>query len=115
VTAVRCDEGFRISPGQGKWRVLIRRVATGDVGELQSYFQRPSELSKPANGRCLAYLAFVEPIAFVDSRGHWLVPRTPVDGCHHPLGFPSTKAERQARWRTVSVRRVKRLVATPAG
>jgi hypothetical protein len=107
VTAVRCEEDLRIPPGRGKWKVFIRRVAVGDVAGLQSYFEQPSQPTVPSNGICLAYLAVVAPIAFVDGHGQWVVPRTPVDRCLHPLGFPSRTAERQARWRVVSRHRVK--------
>jgi hypothetical protein len=107
VTAVRCEEDLWTSHGRGTLRVFIRRVAVGDIAKLQSYFEQPSEPKVPANGKCLAYLAVVAPIAFVDGQGHWLVPQTPVDRCLHPLGFPSRTAERQARWRVVSRQRAK--------
>jgi hypothetical protein len=113
VTAVKCGDGFRAYPGQGRWEVFVRWVAVSDVYGLQQHFEQPSEPDVPKNGLCLTVLERVVPVAFVDARGGWVVPRTPVDGCGHPLGFRTYgHGSTYVRWHVVSMRKVRRLPAT---
>jgi hypothetical protein len=52
----------------------------------------------------------------VDAQGHWLVPKTPVDRCGHPLGLPlgEKRPPTGIRWHVVSVRRIKQQISAPA-
>jgi hypothetical protein len=113
VTAVKCGDGFRAYPGQGRWEVFVRWVAVSDVSGLQQYFEQPSEPNVPKNGICLTVLEGIVPVAFVDAKGGWVVPRTPVDGCGHPLGFRTYgHGSTYVRWHVVALRKVRRLPAT---
>lgn len=114
VTAVMCTDGGRIFPGQGQWEVFVRKVAVGGVAGSQRYFEQRSQPNLPKNGICLDYLAVVVPIAFVNAQGSWLVPKTPVDGCNHPLGLPKGQKPTHVRWHVVSVHRIRQLVSAPA-
>lgn len=110
VTAVTCDQGFRIYPKRGQWQVLVRKVAVGSVSRLQQYYEQPST-GRAKGGFCLDDLVIVPSVAFVDAKGRWLVPRTPVDGCGRPL--PGLKRA-HVRWHVVSVRKMRRLVSAAA-
>jgi hypothetical protein len=111
VTAVTCNQGFRTYRGQGQWQVLVRRIAVSSVSSLQQWYEQPSERTLPKGGGCLLNLVIVPPVAFVDVNGRWLVPRTPVDGCGHPLrGRKGT----HVRWHVVSVRKMRLLVSAAA-
>jgi hypothetical protein len=112
VTAVSCIDGTRTYPGQGQWSVRIRRVAVGGLAPLQRYFEQPSRPHWPKNAMCLDVLRFVLVPTFVDSTGHWLVPRTPVDACGSLPG--NGKAARRVHWRVVSVTKVKLMVSAAA-
>ena len=116
VTAVMCMDGFRVYRGQGQWEVFVRKVAVNGVAASQRYFEQPDKPNSPKNGICTADLEAITPIAFVDARGRWLVPRMPVDRCGHPLGLPpSEKTPPQSvRWHIVSVHRIRELVSAPA-
>ena len=115
VTAVYCTDGQRVYPGQGQWRVLIRKVAVGSVAGLQRYYEQPDERDRPKNGNCFDNLIGLAIPAFVDAQGRWVTPvRWPEDGCGHPLGFPFGHAPPKVRWRVVRVRRVKQLITAPA-
>ena len=110
VTAVTCVDGLRRYPGRGQWEISIRRIAVSSVSGLQRYFEQPNKLNVPKNGLCLTVLEGIAPVAFVDATGRWLVPRTPVDGCNHPLGFAGYgKGATRVRWHVVSVRRIRRI------
>jgi hypothetical protein len=113
VTAVSCVEGTRIYPGHGEWEVEIRRIAVSSVADLQRYFEQPDRPNLPQGGFCDDVLHAVLVPTFVDGRGRWLVPRTPVDGCHEPLAGHGTLA-RAVRWHVVSVRKVRLLVSAAA-
>jgi hypothetical protein len=111
LTAVTCEQSFRTYPGRGEWQVLIRKVAVSSVSSLERYYEQPSKHNLPKGGGCLDNLVIVPPVAFVDANGHWLVPKTPVDGCGHPLpGLERT----HVRWHVVSVRKMRRLVSAAA-
>ena len=114
VTAVLCTEGFRVFPGQGQWEVLVRKVATGGVAADQRYFEQPSEPDLPKNGFCTANLVVLQVPTFVDAGGHVLVPRTPIDRCHHPLGLPPGEKPMRVRWHVVWVHRIKQLITAAA-
>ncbi|HJU35964.1 MAG TPA: hypothetical protein VJ716_00910 [Gaiellaceae bacterium] len=115
VTAVSCSEGFRVFPGQGQWEVVVRKVATGGVPAFQRYFEQPDEPNfPPKNAVCTAnYEGLLVPV-FVDGRGRTLVPRTPVDGCGHPLGLPRGEKSIRVRWHDVRVRRIKQVISAAA-
>ncbi len=115
VAAVMCGDGFRVYPGQGQWEVFVRKVAVRGVAASQRYFEQPDRPSwPPKNAVCAAYLAGIVPMAFVDAQGHWLVPRTPVDRCLHPLGLPNGKQPTPTRWHVVRVHRIKQVVSAAA-
>ena len=114
VTAVSCVDSERTYPGRGQWEVQVRRVAVGSVAGLQKYFEQPSESNLPKNGACLANLIVILVPVFVDAQGHRLVPRTPVDGCGHPLGYPYGRPAPVVRWHVLSVRNVRLLVSAAA-
>jgi outer membrane murein-binding lipoprotein Lpp len=115
VTAVMCGDGFRIYPGQGQWEVFVRKVAVSGVAASQRYFEQPDRPNwPPQNAVCTADLVGITPIAFVDAQGHWLVPRTPIDGCNHPLGLPKGEQPTWIRWHVVSVHRIKQQISAPA-
>ncbi len=114
VTAVLCADGSRIYPGQGQWEVFIRKVAVSGIPAYQRYFERPSEPNVPKNGVCTANLIGLKVPVFVDAHGHTLTPRTPVDGCGHPLGLPKGERPERVRWHVVSVRRIRELVSAAA-
>jgi len=111
VTAVTCEQGFRTYPGKGQWQVLVRRIALSSVSSLQQYYEQPSEHNLPKGGGCLLNLVIVPSVAFVDAKGRWLVPKTPVDGCGHPL---KGLKRMDVRWHVVSVRRMRLLVYAAA-
>jgi len=112
VTAVRCTDGMRTYPGQGQWWAQFRQVAVGSVSGMQRYFEQPDE--PPYHGACTSDLALVNVPTFVDSRGHWVIPHAPVDGCNHPIGYPHIRELERMRWRTFSVRKVKLQVSAKA-
>jgi hypothetical protein len=114
VAAVNCADEFRIFPGHGQWEVSVRRVAVSGVAGLRRYFEQPSEPNLPKGGGCTLNLVGILVPVFVDARGRWLVPRTPVDGCGHPLGYAYGKAAPRVRWHVVSVRKVRLLVSAAA-
>ena len=114
VTAVSCVEQFRTFPGQGQWEVSVRRVAVGSIAGLQRYFEQPDEPNLPTNGACTLNLVGILVPVFVDSRGRSIVPRTPVDGCGHPLGYSYGSAAPRVRWHVVSVHKVRLIVSAPA-
>ena len=114
VTAVSCVEQFRVFPGQGQWEVSVRRVAVGSVAGLQRYFEQPSKPDLPKDGACTLNLVGILVPVFVDGSGHWIVPRTPVDGCGHPLGYAYGSAAPRIHWRVVSVRKIRLIVSAPA-
>lgn len=114
VTAVLCIEGRRIYPGQGQWEVIVRKVAVSGVPAYQRYFEQPDEPNRPKNGICTADLRGIIVPAFVDHRGRALVPRTPVDRCHHPLGLPKGKRPLRLRWHVVWVHRIKQVISAAA-
>jgi hypothetical protein len=114
VTAVSCTDGLRTNPGEGQWEVLIRRVAVSGVGGLQRYFEQPDQPDLPKNVACVTALVGMLVPVFVDARGDWLAPRTPVDGCGFPSGSVSGQVAPDVRWRVVSTHRIKRLVSAPA-
>jgi len=114
VTAVSCVDQFRVFPGQGQWEVSVRRVAVGSVAGLQRYFEQPDKPNLPESGACTLNLVGILVPVFVDARGQWLVPRTPVDGCGHPLGYAYGSAAPHIRWHVVSVRKVRLQVSAAA-
>jgi hypothetical protein len=114
VTAVMCASGQRVYAGSGRWQVIVRKVAVSRVSALQAYFEQSSDLTVPKNAICTTNLEVVLTPAFVDSKGHWLVPTTPVDGCGHPLGLPAGLKPSRVRWRVVSVRKIRLMVTAPA-
>jgi hypothetical protein len=114
VTAVSCVEQFRVFPGQGQWEVSVRRVAVGNVGTLQRYFEQPDEPNVPKGGGCTLNLVGILVPVFVDDGGRWIVPRTPVDGCGHPLGYADGSAAPRIRWHVVSVRRIRLQISAAA-
>ena len=110
VTAVSCVDAFRTYPGEGLWEVLVRRIAVGSVAGMQRYFERPDGPDLPKNAVCSTVLIVTLVPIFVDARGQSLVPRTPVDGCYHPLdGGPP-----EVRWHVVRVHRVKQILSAAA-
>ena len=66
----------------------MRKVATSGVPAWQRYFEQPSEPNFPKNGICTANLIVIAVPTFVDRSRRTLVPRTPVDRCGHPVGWP---------------------------
>lgn len=115
VTAVICVEGFHIYRGQGQWEVIRRKVATSGIPAFQRYFEQPSRPNLPQkNAVCtLDEVGILVPV-FVDSHGHALVPRTPVDRCGHPLGLPPGAKPTRVRWHVVWVHRIKRVISAAA-
>jgi hypothetical protein len=89
--------------------VRIRRIAVGSVAGLQRYFEQPNEPGLPKGGMCLDFGHFTLVPTFVDAKGHWVVPRTPVNGCGDPLDPVPT-----VRWHVVSVREVRLMVSAAA-
>jgi hypothetical protein len=114
VTAVSCVEQLRVFPGHGQWEVSVRRVAVGSVAGLQRYFGQPDEPNLPKDGACTLNLVGVLVPVFVDGRGQWIVPRTPVDGCGHPLGYAYGSAAPRIRWHVVFVRKIRLIVSARA-
>jgi hypothetical protein len=115
VTAVACVEGFRTYPGQGQWEVISRKVAVSGIPNWQRYFERPDDQNfPPKNAGCTANLVVLLVPVFVDSQGHTLVPRTPVDRCGHPLGLAPGEKRLRVRWRTVRVRRIRQTISAAA-
>jgi hypothetical protein len=114
VTAVLCTEGARTYPGQGQWAVMVRKVAISGVPAWQRYFEHPSEPNLPKNGVCTANLIVLAVPTFVDGRGRALVPRTPVDRCGHPLGWPPRGLFPRVHWHVVWVHRIRQLISAPA-
>ncbi len=113
VTAVSCIEGTRTYPGQGEWWVQSRRVAVGSLSGLQRYFEQPNGPKLRKGEGCLLVARRIVVPTFVDGAGHWVVPRTPVDGCGQPLsGY--RKRLRSVHWRLVSVHRVRLMVSAAA-
>lgn len=112
-TAVICTEGTRTYPGQGRWWVRIRRVAVRGAAALQRYFEQPNGPTLKKGEGCFQVLRRITVPTFVDREGHWLMPRTPVDGCGEPRsGYgPLFRA---VRWRVVSVRRVRLMISASA-
>jgi len=113
VTAVSCVERTRIYPGHGQWEVDIRRIAVSSIAGLQGYFEQPDRPNLPKGGFCDDVAHFVLVPTFVDGSGHWLVPRTPVDGCSEPLRGHGSLA-RAIRWRVLSVHKVRQMVSAEA-
>jgi hypothetical protein len=113
VGAVSCTEGTRTYPGQGQWWVRIRRVAVGGVAGLQKYFEQPNGPKLRKGQGCLLVARIIAVPTFVDRDGHWLVPRTPVDGCGEPRsGYgPLFHA---IRWHVASVHKVRLMISTAA-
>ena len=114
VTAVMCVDGGRVYPGRGQWEVFLRKVAVSGVAAQQRYFEQRSRPNWPNTGTCTANLVGVASIAFVDAQGRWLVPRTPIDKCHHPLGLPPGQGPLRVDWRVVSVHKIRQLISAPA-
>jgi hypothetical protein len=112
VTAVSCIDGTRTYPGDGQWSVRIRRIAVSGVAGLQRYFEQPSRHTLPRGGGCLLVARFILVPTFVDSRGRWVVPRTPVNACGPAPR--SRKAEQRVHWQVVSVRKLKLMVSAAA-
>jgi hypothetical protein len=100
VTAVICGRGIRSFPGQGLWKVKVRRVAVSSVAALQKYFEQASKTGEKKS-TCSANAGGILVPVFVDAHGHWLAPRTPVDACNHPLGVGSYG--KGVRWQDVRV------------
>jgi hypothetical protein len=114
VTAVLCTEELHTYPGQGQWEVMVRKVAISGVPAWQRYFEQPSEPNFPKNGTCTANLIVIAVPTFVDRRSRTLVPRTPVDRCGHPVGWPNGGKFPRVHWRVVWVHRIKQLITAPA-
>jgi hypothetical protein len=115
VTAVICVEGSRTYPGQGQWEVISRKVAVSGIPNWQRYFEQPNDPNfPPKNAGCTAnYVGIFVPV-FIDSQGHALVPRTPLDRCGHPLGLAPGEKRIRVRWHTVRVRRIRQTISAPA-
>jgi hypothetical protein len=113
VGAVSCIDGTRTYPGQGRWLVRIRRVAVGNVADLQRYFEQPNGPKLRKGQACLLVARIILVPPFVDRQGHWLVPRTPVDGCGEPRsGYgPLFRA---VRWHVVSVHKMRLMISADA-
>src|SRR3954447_4460847 len=113
VGAVSCTDGIRTYPGHGQWRVRVGRVAVGSVAGLQRYFEQPNGPKLGKGQGCLLVARIILVPAFVDRHGHWLVPRTPVDGCGQPQGGygPLFHA---IRWHVVSVDKVRLMISAAA-
>jgi hypothetical protein len=107
VAAVDCEWRSKKYPGQGQWGILIRKVAVRGVAAWQRYYEQPDETH--GTGACTLDLVWFPRWgpAFVDASGHWMVPRTPLDICKKPIGWPNGTKPAPIGWRTVSVRKLK--------
>ena len=116
VTAVQCGEGLRVYAGHGQWRVFVRKVAVSGVAAAQRYFEQPDRPDWPKNGMCTMDLVIVASPTFVDAQGRWLVPKTPVDRCDHPVGLPpgEKKPPKPIEWRVVAVHKIRLQISAPA-
>jgi len=93
--------------------VRIRRVAVGSVAGLQRYFEQPNGPKLEKGQGCLLVARIILVPAFVDHDGHWLVPRTPVDGCGQPQGG-YRPLFRAIRWHVLSVDKVRLMISAAA-
>jgi hypothetical protein len=84
------------------------------VAAYQRYFEQPDKPNFPENGICTADARGIIVPTFMDSRGRALVPRTPVDGCNHPLGLPRGAKPLLLRWHVIWVHRIKQVVSAAA-
>ncbi len=106
VTVVTCGDDSRQLPGQGRWEVTVRKVATTGTAALQKAFELPNQ---PAgNGFCTLDLIVVPPLILVDATGKTLAPTPPVGVCGKPLAA-FLAAWHSMGWREVSVKKVRQL------
>jgi hypothetical protein len=113
VTALECDHPVRDLPGQGKWELEIRKIGVRGAAANQRYWEQPSDKIARYGGACTTNLVVLRAPIFIDASGRAIVPRTPMDSCNHPLGWPSGGPPVAIKWRVASVHKIRRVITLP--